>query len=97
MVFGLFLLLSNYCFSQTTAQTTVSAKSPDANAATVASQSTPQSTVQAAPTGEKKTVFEKNPLPAKQKITPAVFFVVNDKPVEHLKYQQHLQQQSQKK
>lgn len=36
-------------------------------------------------------ILEKIPLPAQQKITPEVLYIINDKPVSKQQYQEHLQ------
>ena len=36
-------------------------------------------------------VLEKIPLPAQQKITPEIIYIINDKPVSKQQYQEHLQ------
>lgn len=43
------------------------------------------------------TVYEKNPLPPNQKVSPAIFYVDNDKPVEREVYMQQLQNTARKK
>jgi hypothetical protein len=77
----LFLLLSNHSFSQTNTTDEL------APAAATASESIPKETA----------VLSKNQIPTDQKITQEVFYIVNDKPVDRLKYQQHLQQAAGKK
>jgi len=79
----LFLLLSNYSFSQTIT-TEKSAMEP---AAIAPNESTQKETA----------VLSKKQIPSDQKITQEVFYIVNDKPVDRLKYQQHLQQTAGKK
>lgn len=36
-------------------------------------------------------VFEKTPLPAVQKVSPAVFYIINDQPVDEQTYKRSLQ------
>lgn len=42
-------------------------------------------------------VYEKNPLPPNQKVSPAIFYVDNDKPIEREVYMQKLQNTARKK
>ena len=77
----LFLLLSNQSFSQTNNTDEL------APAAATTNESTPKERI----------VLSKNQIPSDQKITQEVFYIVNDKPVDRLKYQQHLQQTAGKK
>ena len=77
----LFLLLSNYSFSQS------NTTDEPAPAAAPASESIPKEAA----------LLSKNQIPSDQKITQEVFYIVNDKPVDRLKYQQHLEQTAGKK
>jgi hypothetical protein len=79
-----FFLLSTYSFSQT--NTTDQLTSETANA------------VPASESAEKETVIlSKKPLPSGQKVTQEVFYILNDKPVDRVKYQQHLDETTGKK
>ena len=89
----LFLLLYSYSFSQTR----IRKDKPVENAATIQPETKkPVSQLATSSAAVGNEVFEKMPLPPNQKVSPANFYVENDKPIDLQQYQQERRQRSRK-